>query len=122
MWRSLAPGEGVAQSGARGADKGRPAVFVFTKLKERRPTVLITESYKVYVNGKLRCITDAGNARGLPHADYVARLMLALGSHHRESISTLDKDEDSLRALFVGTPYETLAAAKRRVLKGQQID
>ena len=43
-WLKLPTGEGVAQSGARGADKGRPAVFVFAKLKERRPTVLITDS------------------------------------------------------------------------------
>jgi len=59
----------------------------------------MTESCRIYINGRYRCVVEA-RAADLPHADQVVRRLLAVATRHRERIHTLTDDLLILEELF----------------------
>ena len=65
----------------------------------QHPHVLMTESCRIYINGRYRCVVEA-RAADLPHADQVVRRLLAVATRHRERIHTLTDDLLILEEIF----------------------
>ena len=73
--------------------------FTTSQILKKNPSVLISDTFKVYINGTYRCIVDM-KSNNLPAADNIVRRMWTLATTARNQISTLAGDRQTLEALF----------------------
>lgn len=79
----------IKQAATEKTDKGKTG-----------PSVIITATGRVYINGIYRCVVE-GKAAHLPKEDQIVRRMLTVATTHRDQISTFtEEDRRALGELF----------------------